>query len=638
MDAASHYLDETIARVRREDPRAAIELDDLRKQRDQRAVAATLLQSEQSNGMAGVKDVGDKIAGKQTVAELELAMLAMDPKLIEDPADREAFVTSHAALMNVLKVDATSELSREYFAYLREASKSPEVWRVVRDDPVALFVFRDVQNAELRDFYVRERDWLSDILCQFQGLPQEHSGIEDLIKTAQKYHPLTKQAVASPEEFGGLGLGLEAFQIFLTCGDVIQECVREFRLPLEQVLEVLYANGDTVSDRLVVQNQNPQEVARFLADLYKSQPESWDAARRYSLVLRLMSDVPQHAGKVLKEHRHDDIASFLYSAYEEEIVPATRAVDFYGDLAIYELGKYSEDKRFRELLRDNQVGARLIPYVVRFGDEGIDKLGDNTAWLDKHFDANGKEKGPEWWQAVPIVGAPANVIRNWSTGIPNEWSEVGWAGLDAVDGVLLVASFGGTTIIKEGGEAVAKQAVKRTAIQSGRAAASAASKGARSAAAKLAAKVGGESLLKRAIQFAARAGGAIKATAMYGGRIWSATGGRVVHAAQAAVGAWSKVPPNIRRWTYRGLLAAGLFITLKERTVPILIRIKDEIIKKIASYPEELAKTLIEPLKRFLGPALPPGVIAWLKFLLPLTALVGICWITLPWKRRWKYV
>src|SRR5208337_5198661 len=162
----------------------------------------------------------------------------------------------------------------------------------------------------------------------------------------------------------------------------------------------------------------------------------------------------------------DDIASLLYAGYENEVVFAAEAVSKFGDLAIYILNHYEGSKRFHEALKDNGVGPRLIPYVAKFGDQGIERLQENKGWLDKYFQLDGTPKEEEWWTQLP-GGAAINLARNWAKGYPNEWSELGWAGLDVADAALAVASLGGSEVVtetvKEGGEVALKDVTKAEA-------------------------------------------------------------------------------------------------------------------------------------------------------------------------------
>ncbi len=123
----------------------------------------------------------------------------------------------------------------------------------------------------------------------------------------------------------------------------------------------------------------------------------------------------------------NDIATFLYANYPNAILPAAAAVNEYSDLAIYLLRKYSDDgqSRMHRFLNDPKIGMRAIPFVARFGDQGLDRLQENLGWLDKYFDADGKAKDKEWWTQIP-GGAALDVARNWAHGHPNEWSELGW--------------------------------------------------------------------------------------------------------------------------------------------------------------------------------------------------------------------
>ncbi|HUE14915.1 MAG TPA: hypothetical protein VMR25_12170, partial [Planctomycetaceae bacterium] len=633
---ATRFVDDMTSQLRKQDPNAANGLDKLKQTREHRALAATLLMAYREKGLAGVKELADTSANNKTLCNLEIASLATDANLLPTAQDREAFITSHATTVRLLNDDPAGEAVPEYVEYLKDAAKDPQTWRAVRDDPVAVLVWREVSDPALRDFYLQNRDWLAEILCQFTVDPNKPSdGITGLVGIAKRFPRLVKQAVG--HDPGDLDLGVLAFQLFLTFGDTIDQCVTKLHLPLQEVLEVLFANGGTTRD-LLRQGRDAHSMADNLARLHDRHPEAWEAARHYPLVLRLYEDVPDDAGIVLKEHQHDDIASFLYASYESEIRPATKAVRYFGDVGIYVLNKYAEDRRFRKLLSDPSIGARAIPYVVRFGDSGIDQLGSNRAFLDKYFDADGKPKEKEWWQGVPIAGAPINVFRNWTNGIPNEWSELGWAALDVADGALLVVSLGGSAVVEESGEVITQQAAKQTARRAGQTAAKKAVNGARQAA-KRAATDESATLLQRTVRFIPRAAAPAIRVAKWGSLTLSNGGRRIAQATRAARTSWKAVRPSVRTWVYRGLLGAGLFVTVSKRTIPATEKIASDIQNWGQQLPDKILKQITDPIlkaiEQFGDVNLPRVQIQhWVTFIAPLVVCGLIAYVFRPWKRR----
>ncbi len=71
------------------------------------------------------------------------------------------------------------------------------------------------------------------------------------------------------------------------------------------------------------------------------------------------------------------------------------------------------------------------------------------------------------------------------------------------------------------------------------------------------------------------------------------------HAARKLITTWKSVPPNVRRLVYRSLLAVGLIITLKERTLPNLGKIGDA----AGHFAGELIKGSVELVGRGLAEA-----------------------------------
>ncbi|HVJ81176.1 MAG TPA: hypothetical protein VNC50_08910, partial [Planctomycetia bacterium] len=98
-------------------------------------------------------------------------------------------------------------------------------------------------------------------------------------------------------------------------------------------------------------------------------------------------------------------------------------------------------------------------------------------------------------------------------------------------------------------------------------------------------------------------------------------------------GAWAVLPPSVRRWTLRGLVGAGLFVTLKERTLPAL---GDEValsIERIAKAPlEAIGEKLRSAVGALLGmspEAIGPAAAVGL-YAVVLAFFGGFAWLTRP--------
>lgn len=573
--SVQHAIDE----LRSQEPSAAAALDRLRERHDARALAAVFDQVDHRGNLSGLRQLAEQAPGARY--QLPLAELALDPQLFISSEDRESFLVAHGSACQILDRLGESTKIPNYLARLRRASADRERWQAVKNDAMALLLWDKQPDSSLRAFYLQEEDWLAEILVQLAPLnatADEESNGDDLqvaravrlTETARRYHPLPRQAVVD------LGLGTIGFQLFLAYGEVINAAVVKHGLALDEVLEVIYANSETLDRKL--RDSAAVDLAAKLALVRQNKPSVWKAARQFALALKLDEDAPQYADELLSKYGSDDIANFLYTEYPELILPAAAAIHQYGDLAICLLNEYADEepRRFDRYLTDPQVGIRLIPYVAQFRDQGLDRLEQNRAWIDKYFDAQGKPKDAEWWTQIP-GGAAASVARNWARGYPSEWNELGWAALDVADAALLVASMGTSSVVTVAGEAakstgktttkiLTKKEVRALVANAGRGKAQRVGRNAR----KLARNGVPESLLRRVL----RAGKALKATGgvvvAFGGRLVREPAQKFVAAGRQLLTQWKRVPEKTRRLVYRSLLAVGLIINLNERTIPAM--------------------------------------------------------------------
>jgi hypothetical protein len=587
------WADRTLAELRKHDPQAAKVLDQSSLRTNAIGFAAGLLDTQKQVGdFESLRTLAKRVQDGKEPFEFALARLAPDTR-------RDDFFYSHGATAEILRRDPLAE--QDYLKKLEAGMADPRARPLIQDDPVKNVDFYREQHPADGD----GTNWLGEILAQLvplnaEGGPAEKSGVGPILETARKYAPLPRQAVVDHH------LGPVGFQLFLVYGDMIRAAVEDQRLPLGEVLEVVFANPSYVADL------PPGEAAQKLAKVHKNAPEVWKRAAIFPLALNLLQDTPKSAEKLLVKYGSDDVAGFIYSSYPDEVAAAAAAIVGddqcfgYGDLALYVLRRYSGDRRAHEALKDPKLGPRVVPYLAQFGNPGLDQITANKAWLDKFFDEKGRPREKEWWVHVPVVGAPADLISNWTNGYPSTWGEMGWAALDVADGTLLLLSLGASSevtavkqVVKEGGketvEVIAK-AEARTAVKTaGEAAARTASREARQTAAEQLSRGGLRSALRRSAGTLWQAthvpGQVIKIGVTVGRWTVREVGGQIVRAARSSLKVWESVPPAARRWVYRGLLAAGLYVTFVERTLPNL----GKIAIGAAQSAEKLITTALEP-------------------------------------------
>jgi hypothetical protein len=594
------------------DPQAAKEIVSLQARSDAKALGAVLVEADRRGGLDAVKQL---TKSEKKPPALRLAELAVNANLNIDGEQRDGVLLAHGPAVETLSgADAGVE---EYVDALEKASKDPSAWSLVRDDPVGLVVWMHLKKRELLDYYANERDWLATALAESTV---DEASLSRSLQTAKDFHPLVKESLVE------LKLGRAGFELFLEHGSLIQAAVTQNRIPLEELLEVIFANRDLVVAKQQV--DSPAQNAEWLAKLRANKPQVWKAARATPFALRLEEQAPDVAERLLEKYGADDVAAFLFAAYEHEVEPAARAIDRYGDLGFYVLNRYHEDKRVHTLLAEEHIGVRIVPFLAQFGDKGLDQVTANRAWLDKYISADGMPIEKEWWTKIPFGGA-ADVARNVASGKPNEWSELGWGALDVADAALLIASFGGSALVTTGG----KEAVKRAAINEAKQSAGRAV-GSRLAAREALAAGRSASLLRRAAGLSRSVVTSVGRTAVRA----SETAASLVRNSAAG---WTRLSPNARKWTARALLGAGLFITLKERTLPMMSEKAGAILERIARQPlESLGEGLRSALAAITGidPSALGTAVGIGLYAAVLLSLIAATWLLRPRRRRAVYV
>jgi len=409
---------------------------------------------------------------------------------------------------------------------------------------------------------------------------------------------------------------LNTFALFSNYGGVIQNCVRHGKIPVDELMDVMFANQDFLDKHAA--DLTDEKIAAKLITIRDSHPAVWNAAKLSPLCLQLFDDVPNFADSLCEKHGSDDIAAFLYTKYGEAVPQAAAAINKFGDIAIYVLSRYEKSDLFRNALKDQHLGVRIIPYIIQFGDTGLERIADNKSWLDKYFDEEGNARQKEWWTSIPGGGA-ADVVRNWYNHYPNEWSEIGWAALDVADATLLVASLGassGVSAAKTGAATGAKNAAKIGVKNVGRdVATTIAESGMRQTAkgARAAAKLEKRSLFRRGVMSSRigyylapiRVGNvlryAIRASETVAIMPMKKTAQMFYHAARQFLVSWGGVRMELRRVVYRSLLYTGLAVTLWYRTLPMVAEKLPEMADATGRFLGELSKSVAKSIPALLN-------------------------------------
>lgn len=577
----AEYVAQQIKRLKQVDPEAATALTRLEEQYGARALAPTV--KARSENLSTLRTWAQQAKAQAIPYEVALVKLADEARLLSNDQALDGFFYSHGTICQLLTRDPSGEALTYYLNLLRQAHADPEVWRVVRDDPIGLLLWSHINHdTPLWRFYEQERDWLAELIAQLTPLSDERDAdqtVLEAVQIAERFHPLPRQAVVELET------GVYGFNLFSVFGSLIEQAVEQYKLPLNETLDVLFTNADYFDlgdPGSAGYEQRIHETVQELAYIRQHKRYVWQQARLYPMALRLNRDVPQYAEKLLERFSTDDITLFLYTHYEAQLAPAAAALIHFGDLAFYLLNKYVDDPSMKPALANPKIGIRVVPFLARFGEVGFDRLDSDPRWAERYFNPDGTPRKDdwEWLQSVPILGAPGHVVTNLTQGYPLEWSEIGWAALDVADGVLLVASFGSSAglsaakqAVKTGGKAVVKRVAKSEAkavtSQLAKQGAIASTKGLRAQVRQVAKQGLRQSPLRSLSQSIKLAPTGGKYVFAVGYRGFNAT----VHPMMTLYKTWQTVPTPVRTWTYRSLLAIGLFVTLKERTIPSLPKV-----------------------------------------------------------------
>ncbi len=559
-------IKDTVERLRNERPGAAKFFGELEDLRDKRAAAAQI-QHAQEKGRSSLDWLAAEYSSGRLATRQRLLKMTLDKRnaLLSDE-DRIGFVAGYESLSSGLAV-ASPTLATDYISALEHLQGSAD-WGAVKDDPTSLVVWKELaqERPDLWTFYVQNREWMRQPLADMDavGTDDPRQLMIRVVQAAKDYHPLVQEAVNDHQ--------LEVFGLLLfeEHGPILKG-LRDRQVPLNEALELVYAYQDELPGRKASLQERETKMTE-LATLRTRKPAVWHLASKGAPdVLWLDRMVPDLSEALCQKYGEEDIAVFLRTSYEQDVRVAAQALIKFKDIARYYLSSHAGQpgSRLRSLMRRPEVGVRVIPYYAKFGDKGIDQLDDDVRWLNEWFDAEGNEIKPhgEWLKAIPFVGAPINVVNKLRQGRPISGEELGWAALDVADCVLLVASFGASSVetaARKGAEATGKAVAKSTGR---RAEAEFIRERARSAATRAITATSRGPVLRGLLRIAGRAAEGtshVLAKARTALR-WGAS------KVEQGRDAWRSVPPAIRRGVYRGLLAVSLAIVVKERTLPILL-------------------------------------------------------------------
>ncbi|MBL4771891.1 MAG: hypothetical protein JKY61_12310 [Planctomycetes bacterium] len=440
--------EEMLGRLADSDPQAAAQIAKIKDKGKLRALEVAALSTEEGGRRRSqIADLGAEMALTGDVPyRARLAYIALDDPELRGVEAREEFLVSHGSAVQMIEAELGLPAVDEYLQKLEECREDVSVWPLVRDDALALTLWRAGCAPEQLGFYRRSREWLSTPLATIycsESRPQEMMP-QDMEKLQRHEGVL---AILLNEG----ALGYAGIQMVLTHGSLIEQLWSQYQLDPIEVANVIFFNQDQVSPDGGDHVKRGDAVTR-LAQVASDYPLVWLAAQETPLALRFHSDARHVAEEVLTEYGPDDVTSLIYTRFDPELkgvaaVPvAAEAIAKYGDLAIWVFGNYDHPDFVEQLvhwMENDQVGHRIVPFVVKFGESAFNKVNEDPGFVNRYFNEDGSRRVDEyqWLENVP-GGAAVNVARNWAKGHPCEWSELGWAALDVAELGLLVASAG----------------------------------------------------------------------------------------------------------------------------------------------------------------------------------------------------
>lgn len=487
----------------------------------------------------------------------------------KDQAQDEGLLWSHGSALDILS-DVPGQAD-QYLSELEQAQQDPDYWSLVRNDPIALTSQALRSDKPKRDYYRANQAWIGEmievLMTRLESHPPQASSadpnaieagqliqLDDLLAVAAESDPYLERIVPQPKQ-----TPIEAciyYETFRQFGEAIAMTAAQ-GVPVQEVVEVIILNRDALvaneDEEAGAAIHDPASVATRLVQLNRERPSVWTAAQRDGYVLSFDKLVPSMSQSILEKHPDLGVASLIVTQYGDVATQAAKIVDRYGELGVAVLVQYDGSQRFNTLLADANVDHRVAMLAALESDAGLEAVAGNAAYLNKLIADNGDPKSADWWTNVPVVGGLADVARNQAKGYPSDWSEIGWAAWDVADIGLMVVSLGSSKIATTAAKQTAKGIGKKAATKLTTAGIKRSAPVAKQTAMSRMMTALKQSKATAPLRWTAR-------TSIHAGTQVATAGGRMVATTNRVLGAVQSIPPGVRKWVARGLLATSLFV------------------------------------------------------------------------------
>lgn len=431
------------------------------------------------------------------------------------------------------------KLVKQHAAVLESArKKGGDTWRAAGSSVVGTMMYRILQQDETYrsdadwELYCRQHDWMQTAIPMLFAYPMAAvdsvlgSGAGNMQGTVERLNPeiakrFVEMCATYPEfmraaerlakefeedlknnvckdeegvdQISALAASMAyMYRVFDLYGKEV-DALCHTGLNAVEVLDVLLCNLD-----LFREDREKNRMAFFFKDVEDMRKNSgmWNYARCTPHSLRLFRANPRYAPDVIQEYAHAGIPTLLVACSMREdgsvdmdaLRNAVTAQKQYKEIAVYVMNVCAEDPRFMQALHKDW---RSVAYMAKRVDdpdsrgESLDRLcsSDGAGWLNKELKADGTPVGESWIQYIP-GGALVHLVGNFVSGVPCEWSEVGWAIVDVAEG----AAFAASMVVAPGVGPIAV----RAATQAGRSAAKTVTRGVATTAMERAARSAGK--------------------------------------------------------------------------------------------------------------------------------------------------
>ena len=513
----------------------------------------------------------------------DIAEIAVGISTVEE---RNAFLDEHAALYDACVRAGMLEEASKYGCLLKEvAQKGGKDWRVIKKNAFALAVYAATrEHVELWSWYLDNYEWCDSFLSTCNPRPNDDEAelvvVLEFTRGHQKLLQRFNQELSSLTEDELKNIGTDKEDVASTRESLYAACLT-FVGTYADVLEVIHESGKNISlleTMSVIANncnafnfdtrEDRRTAGQELLALYEQHRILWDfATEDCGLdVVKFHRAVPAYSEQLIGAFGRMGVIPFLYQNYNDSdrlLQTASDVIYRCAEPGWAVLEKFHDNRQFKELMQNDRVGWRVVPYYLKKGDETFSELGDDVRWIDEMLDKDGNQKRRDviFAEALPFIGDTVTVVRKWSTGRPVSASELGWAAFDVADMAMMAFTFGAskaaTTTVKAGGKAAAKRIGRNATksltktgmrrIEQGAAArlvSDAVVRGGRNELRDAFIKNGGRQVERKGISFLRRSAGFFK---------------KPVELADDAFRKFRKLPPGTKKAIYKGAYAVGWF-------------------------------------------------------------------------------